>query len=126
MPYCLIASALDSNTIKQLAKRARELQLQVILEVHNATELTMVNEFISIVGVNNRDLRDFSVDINRSLELVDKIPASFLRISESGITSALVLKQLKNCGYQGFLIGEKFMRMPDPAIAFAEFIEQLL
>jgi indole-3-glycerol phosphate synthase len=122
----LIASALEFNTIKQLAKRARDLQLQVILEIHNTAELTMVNEFISIIGVNNRDLRDFSVDVNRSLELADKIPASFLRISESGITSALVIKQLKNCGFQGFLIGEIFMRMPDPAVAFAEFNEQLL
>jgi len=122
----LIAAVLDKSAIKRLAAFARSLHLQVILEVHNADELAMVNDNISVVGVNNRDLKDFSVDINRSLELAPLIAHDFLKISESGIHSVAALKQLKSSGYDGFLIGERFMQEPDPATAFADFVKQLI
>jgi indole-3-glycerol phosphate synthase len=122
----LIAAVLDRNRTKQLAALARSLHLEVILEVHDASELALANEYISVIGVNNRDLRDFSVDINRSVKLASLIAQDFLKISESGIHSVFALKQLRSCGYDGFLMGERFMQEPDPATAFAEFIKQLI
>jgi indole-3-glycerol phosphate synthase len=122
----LIAAVLNKSHIKQLAALARSLHMEVILEVHDADELVMANEFVSIIGVNNRDLRDFSVDINRSLELAPLIAPDFLKISESGIRSVMALKQLKSSGYEGFLIGERFMQEPDPSTAFSAFVKQLI
>ena len=122
----LIAAVLDRTKVKQLAALARSFELQVILEIHEASELKMANDYISVIGVNNRDLRDFSVDIDRSVALAPFIPKEFLKISESGIHSPFVLKQLQACGYDGFLIGENFMRDPDPATAFTAFIKQLI
>ena len=122
----LIAAVLDKQRTKQLAALARSLHLQVILEVHDAGELNLANEHVSVIGVNNRDLRDFSVDINRSLELAPLIAQDFLKISESGIHSAMAIKQLRSFGYDGFLIGEHFMHEQDPATAFAEFVKQII
>jgi indole-3-glycerol phosphate synthase len=122
----LIAAVLNKTVIRKLAALARSLHLQVVLEVHDATELEMVNEYISVIGVNNRDLSDFSVDLNRSLELAPLISHDFLKISESGIHTVMALKQLKSSGYDGFLIGERFMQEPDPATAFASFVKQLI
>jgi len=122
----LIAAVLDRDSINRLAALARSLQLQVILEIHEESELKMLNEHISAVGVNNRDLRDFSVDTDRSVKLAPLIPGEFLKISESGIHSPLAIQQLRSCGYNGFLMGERFMREPDPATAFAAFVKQLI
>jgi indole-3-glycerol phosphate synthase len=119
----LIAAALSKKETRDLARFARSLHLQVLLEVHNSEELGHINEFIDIVGVNNRDLKTFTVDIERSVQLAGEIPAGIVKISESGITSPLVLKKLRGCGYQGFLIGESFMRMPEPAQAFFDFVK---
>jgi indole-3-glycerol phosphate synthase len=119
----LIAAALDKSRAKELARFARSLHLQVLLEVHNAAELDHLNEFVNIVGVNNRDLKTFAVDIEISVQLAGEIPPEFVKISESGITSPLTLKRLKGCGYQGFLIGENFMRTPEPALAFSDFVK---
>jgi indole-3-glycerol phosphate synthase len=122
----LIAAVLDKDKIRQLAALARSIQLEVILEVHDASELKMLNEYVTIVGVNNRDLRDFSVDTARSVKLAPDIPDEFLSISESGIHSPQVIRQLRACGYHGFLIGERFMQQSDPATAFSEFVKQLI
>jgi indole-3-glycerol phosphate synthase len=122
----LIAAVLDRAKIKKLAVLARSVQLEVILEIHEPSELKMLDENITAVGVNNRDLRDFSVDTDRSVKLAPLIPREFLRISESGIHSPMVIQQLRSCGYNGFLVGEKFMREPDPATAFAAFIKLLI
>jgi indole-3-glycerol phosphate synthase len=122
----LIAAALSKDQTRELARFARSLHLQVLLEVHEAAELDHLNEFINIVGVNNRDLKTFAVDTERSVQLAGEIPTGFLKISESGITSPLTIKRLRGCGYQGFLIGENFMCMPEPALAFAEFVKRLM
>jgi indole-3-glycerol phosphate synthase len=122
----LIAAVLDRTKIDQLAALAQSLHLQVILEIHDASELNMINEYISVVGVNNRDLRDYSVDIDRSVKLAPLIPPGYLKISESGIHSAQIMKQLQACGFNGFLIGESFMRDPDPATAFSAFVNQII
>tara|TARA_B100000963_G_scaffold148267_1_gene129127 strand:- start:98736 stop:99524 length:789 start_codon:yes stop_codon:yes gene_type:complete len=106
----LIASILNKNKIKELSSLAKSLGLEVLLEIHDIKEL---NDYylnnIDIIGVNNRNLKDFSIDINISKKISDKIPSDFKKISESGISDINVIKDLKNYGYSGFLIGEKFM-----------------
>lgn len=121
----LIAATLTKHDAKKLAKLASSLNLQVLLEVHNAKELRHLNKYVNMVGVNNRDLATFKVDIETSVQLVDDIPDNFVKISESGIASALAVKKLRSCGYQGFLIGESFMKEPDPSAAFHEFVRQI-
>ncbi|MFO7369654.1 MAG: indole-3-glycerol phosphate synthase TrpC [Bacteroidales bacterium] len=122
----LIAAALDIEQTKRLARFARSLQLQVLLEVHQEDELAHLNEFVDMVGVNNRNLKTFTVDTETSVRLASQIPGSFVKVSESGITSPLTIKSLRGCGYQGFLIGENFMRTPEPAQAFSEFVKLIL
>jgi indole-3-glycerol phosphate synthase len=122
----LIAAVLSKDQTKKLARFARSLHLQVLLEIHEATELDHLNEFVNLVGVNNRDLKTFTVDIERSVQLANDIPSEFVKISESGIASPLAIKKLRGCGYQGFLIGENFMRTPEPARAFSDFIKLLV
>jgi indole-3-glycerol phosphate synthase len=122
----LIAAALEKDQAKELARFARSLHLQVLLEVHNAEELDYLNEFVNIVGVNNRDLNTFIVDTEVSMQLAPDIPAEFIKISESGITSPLILKKLRGCGFQGFLIGENFMRNQEPALAFSDFVKLMM
>jgi indole-3-glycerol phosphate synthase len=108
-----------------LARLANELQLQVLFEIHERDELDKLNEYIHIVGVNNRNLKNFSVDINLSIELANKIPAKYIKISESGINNPEPISVLKKYGYKGFLIGENFMKEEDPVIAFKNFIKEL-
>lgn len=122
----LIAAVLDINQTKNLARFAQSLDLQVLLEVHQPAELDHLNEYVSMVGVNNRDLSTFAVDTEISVQMAHEIPQDFVKISESGITSPLTIKKLKGCGYQGFLIGENFMRSPEPAVAFSNFVKTLL
>ena len=106
----LIAAILNKNKIKKLSSLAKSLGLEVLLEIHDIKEL---NDYylsdIDIIGVNNRNLKDFSIDINISKKISDKIPKGFKKISESGISNINVIRDLKNYGYSGFLIGEKFM-----------------
>jgi indole-3-glycerol phosphate synthase len=122
----LIAAVLSPHQVLQLARFARSLELQVLLEVHGRSELDRLCEFVDMVGVNNRDLNTFEVDMEVSLELAAELPPEFVRISESGITSPLVIKKLRNAGFQGFLIGENFMRAPDPVLAFSDFVKLIL
>jgi indole-3-glycerol phosphate synthase len=122
----LIAAVLEKDRLKELAFYARKLQLEVLLEIHEASELDHLNEYVNIVGVNNRDLKTFKVDVERSIRLAYDIPNGFVKISESGIHSSLIIKTLRGCGYQGFLIGESFMRSPEPAKAFSDFVENII
>ena len=96
-----------------------------MLEIHNEDELQHICDATEIVGVNNRDLKTFTVDINRSIELSKKIPADKIKIAESGIHDVETICTFRNAGFKGFLIGENFMKQPDPTIAFAEFVNQL-
>lgn len=122
----LIAACLEPNEIKELAKFAKSLGLETLLEVHNKPELdNSLNEYIDLVGVNNRDLKTFEVTIHTSLELVNHIPDSFVKVSESGISQPEAIQQLKEAGYDGFLMGERFMQSSRPEKACAQFIEQL-
>lgn len=121
----LIAACLTPARVQELAGFARSLGLEVLLEIHNEEELAHICDGIDLVGVNNRDLKTFTVDVNRSIELGRKIPDGILKISESGISDVNTIARLKKHGYNGFLIGETFMKEKDPAIAFASFVQNL-
>lgn len=122
----LIAAVLSPSEIKDLANVAKTLELEVLLEVHNLEELQRsLVEGVSMVGVNNRDLTNFTVSLDTSLALVDEIPAEFLKVSESGISDPSAVSTLKSVGYEGFLIGECFMKEDDPGKACQSFIDQV-
>ncbi|HRN55209.1 MAG TPA: indole-3-glycerol phosphate synthase TrpC [Agriterribacter sp.] len=121
----LIAANLTPAEVKLLAATAKNLGLEVLLEIHNEEELEHICDEVDIVGVNNRNLKTFEVRIDTSVYLGGLIPADKIKISESGISDVKTIKELKENGYKGFLIGENFMKTPDPAIAFAAFVEQL-
>ncbi|MEQ8927844.1 MAG: indole-3-glycerol phosphate synthase TrpC [Fulvivirga sp.] len=122
----LIAAALEGKQIKQFAEFAKSLGLETLLEVHNQKELdSSLNEFIDLVGVNNRDLKNFEVSIDTSKSLAHAIPKEFVKVSESGISDPEVILELKQEGFEGFLIGERFMQSSRPEKSCARFIEQL-
>jgi indole-3-glycerol phosphate synthase len=121
----LIAACLQPAETWQLSEKAKKLGLEVLLEIHEEKELVHLCEEVDVVGINNRDLKTFAVDIDRSIRLAERIPADKLRVAESGIRDIDTLLRMKRVGFHGFLIGEQFMKMPDPAIAFASFIDQL-
>lgn len=121
----LIAACLQPAETWQLAAKAKKLGLEVLLEIHEEKELVHVCEEVDVVGINNRDLKTFSVDIERSIRLSERLPVDKLRVAESGIRNVETLLRMKMAGFNGFLIGEQFMKTPDPAIAFASFIDQL-
>ena len=121
----LIAAALSKQQTKQLAQKAKELQLEVLLEVHNEEELNHVCDGITIVGVNNRNLKTFEVNINTSLDLIRKLPGEMPAVAESGISEVESIVTLRNAGFKGFLIGENFMKHPDPSVAFIRFVNEL-
>lgn len=121
----LIAACLTPLAVHELANYAKFLGMEVLLEIHNEHELQHICDATEIVGVNNRDLKTFSVDINRSIALSKMIPADKIKIAESGINDVETISTFKNAGFSGFLIGENFMKQPDPAIAFASFVYQL-
>lgn len=124
----LIAAALGSNELKRFAAEARALQLDVLVEVHTADELKSVLDALGetgadAIGVNNRDLTTFEVSLQRSMELAPMIPASIVRVSESGIESGADVARLRAAGFDAFLIGESFMRKPDPGQALADLLQ---
>jgi indole-3-glycerol phosphate synthase len=121
----LIAACLTPQRVKELAVFAKNIQLEVLLEIHSEDELQHICDETEIVGVNNRDLKTFMVDINRSIELSKKIPANKIKIAESGINDVETIRIFRQAGFKGFLIGENFMKQPDPTIAFAIFVQQL-
>lgn len=121
----LIAACLDMSQCRELAHRARELDMDVLLEVHNESELEYICDGVTVVGVNNRDLHVFKTDINTSLRLAELVPNEYVKISESGLKTVDDLKMLRSVGYRGFLMGERFMKQESPAAALEQFINQL-
>lgn len=122
----LIAAVLSPEEIKSLGGFAKSLGLEIILEVHDEEEMNRsVNEHVDILGVNNRNLKTFVTDIALSKELADKIPAEFLKMSESGISDPATVVELMSFGYEGFLIGENFMKKGSPERAAKEFIDSI-
>lgn len=122
----LIAACLNSKEIETLADYAKSLGLNVLLEVHNQEELQRsLFDSIDAIGVNNRNLKDFVVDLNHSYDLVDKIPDRFIKVSESGISDPNTINTLRKTGFQGFLIGENFMKTEDPSKAIKDFVKEM-
>jgi indole-3-glycerol phosphate synthase len=121
----LIAACLSPAEVKRLAATAKGVGLEVLLELHAEEELRHICENTNIIGINNRNLKTFDVDIERSLRMAEQIPLSNLKIAESGISTVENILLFKRHGFHGFLIGENFMKAPDPTVAFAEFVKQL-
>jgi len=121
----LIASILSKGEVSHLTGVANSLGLSVLLEVHEEEEIEKWIPEIAMIGVNNRDLKSFQTDINRSIDLLPKLPGEAIKISESGLQNPGEVIQLFEAGYQGFLMGERFMASDDPGKALAEFITQL-
>lgn len=121
----LIAACLDKQHLRSLAQLAKSLSMEVLLEVHEAAELDHYNPYVDAVGVNNRNLKTFSVSVDSSFELLDQLPAEAIRISESGLDTPQTVIQLREAGYQGFLMGEHFMKHADPGQACSAFIQQI-
>jgi len=122
----LIAACLTRKEIKQLSEFAKSLQLDVLLEVHNQEELEKsLMPSLDMLGVNNRNLKTFEVSLETSKQLSTQIPNDFVKVSESGISSIEAIKELKPYGYQGFLIGENFMKTDNPAQSAVDFIQEL-
>ncbi|GAB3037328.1 indole-3-glycerol phosphate synthase TrpC [Spirosoma pulveris] len=121
----LIAACLTPEEITELSMQAHDLSLQVLLEVHDEEELDRsLNYNIDLVGVNNRDLKTFTTSIETSLRLIEKIPDTFAKITESGLHDADTMLTLFRAGFDGFLIGEAFMKTDDPAKALANLVTQ--
>ncbi|MFD2285616.1 indole-3-glycerol phosphate synthase TrpC [Pedobacter petrophilus] len=122
----LIAAILTPQQINDFGKFAQNLGLNVLLEVHNLEELERsICANIDAIGINNRNLADFTVDIQTSFDLVNKIPNEFLKISESAISDPKIIKELKQAGFDGFLIGENFMKTENPGAAIKDFVAQI-
>ncbi|MEZ5069782.1 MAG: indole-3-glycerol phosphate synthase TrpC [Bacteroidales bacterium] len=118
----LIAAILEQGQVADLAQEAAQLGLQVLFEVHGAGELAKYHPSIPLVGVNNRNLKDFSVDIQTSLRMASGLPDGVIAVSESGLSSRSDLEELAAVGFQYFLMGERFMKEADPGKACAEFL----
>lgn len=123
----LIAACLSPKQITSLSRTAQNVGLEVLLEVHNQAELEgSPLDSVNMIGVNNRNLKNFSENnINASIELAEKIPASKIKISESCISDVSAVRYLKSIGYNGFLMGETFMRTEQPAQALKKFIDEI-
>lgn len=121
----LIAACLTPQQVKQFAGVARKLKLEVLLELHNESEIDHICDEVDVVGVNNRNLKTFTVDLGQSIRLSEKIGNSKLRIAESGISNLKNIAYLKQYGFDGFLIGEYFMKQDDPAVSFENFAREL-
>lgn len=122
----LIAAILSPEQISSFAATAKSLGLNVLLEVHSLEELQRsISTNIDAIGVNNRNLGDFSVDIQNSFNLVNEIPDAVMKISESAISDPAIIRELKQAGFNGFLIGENFMKTDDPAAAMQRFVSEL-
>jgi len=119
----LIAASLTPVEVKDFSEYAQTLGLSVLLEVHQLEELLPnLLESVDAIGVNNRNLHDFRVDINHSIRLAAEIPAKFLKVSESGLSDTETVLKLRESGFQGFLMGEHFMKTTNPAEAIKQFV----
>lgn len=123
----LIAAILSKDEIKNLSELAKGMGLDVLLEVHNEEELEKsLMPSLDMLGVNNRNLKSFEVDLDISKTLSKKIPDDFVKVSESGISSVEAIRELKEFDYQGFLIGENFMKTDNPGKSAEEFITKII
>lgn len=121
----LIAAELTIPECRQLVRMAHELQLQVLLEIHDEKELNYCDIDVDMIGVNNRDLGTFHTTVDNSFHLIGRLPADRVLVSESGISHPETVRLLRAAGYRGFLMGEHFMRYDNPGLALRDFIAQI-
>jgi len=121
----LIAACLSPAEVKNLATYARKLELEVLLELHDEEELAHICDEVDVVGINNRNLKTFEVNIERSLQMAAKIPQDKIKIAESGINKVEDILLFRKHGFKGFLIGEHFMKEKNPGEEFKAFVEEL-
>ena len=122
----LIAACLTPAQTQELAHEARETGMEVLLEVHGLEEAeSHYNSYCNLLGVNNRNLKTFKVDIDRSIAAMEHLPEKAFKISESGLSHPDAVHKLKKAGYQGFLMGEAFMKTKEPAKALEQFLTDL-
>ena len=121
----LIAAELGKEECHQLVGTAHALGLEVLLEMHSEEELAYAELEPDLCGINNRNLGTFVTDVENSFRLAEKLPEGAVKVSESGISRPETLLALRQCGFRGFLIGERFMKEPDPGAALATFIAKL-
>lgn len=122
----LIAAVLEKAEISRFTTIAHELGMEVMLELHDESEIDKIDNEIDLIGINNRNLKDFKVDMDRSLKLLDLLPANMVKISESGLSDPETVNFLRIRGFQGFLMGENFMKHENPATACLQFISKLM
>jgi indole-3-glycerol phosphate synthase len=123
--FLLIATVLDDATLRELLELGRTLKMEPLVEVHSREELARVLDAgARIVGINNRDLRDFQVHLETSLELVEAIPEECIAVSESGLHTHQDLIRLRRAGFDAFLIGEHLMKCEDPGAALAQLLRR--
>ncbi len=121
----LIAACLTAAEVKRLATFANNIGLEVLLELHDEDELEHICDATTLIGINNRNLKTFEVDIERSLRMAEKIPADKIKIAESGISNVETIQLFRDAGFKGFLMGENFMKEKDPGEAFKQFVQKL-
>lgn len=121
----LIAAVLSKDEIKKFSTLASSLGMEVLLEIHDETELEKIDSSIQHIGINNRNLKTFEVNVEQSVKIAEKLPKNVLKISESGISNPETVLKLKQHGFNGFLIGEHFMQESRPDKAAKKFIQQL-
>lgn len=121
----LICEILTEEEVKKFATLARSLGMEVLLEMHDAKQIEKYDASVSVVGINNRDLRTFEVDYERSKKLFDILPEDVIKIAESGLSDTTTCAMLYEHGFRGFLIGENFMRASDPGKECRDFIDDL-
>lgn len=122
----IIASILKKSEVEDLCDQAERFGLEVLFEIHNEEDLEKMPEGVSMIGINNRDLTNFRTDIDRSVKMIDRLPADALKIAESGITSSDDIRRLGNAGFDGFLIGTLFMQESDPGQKCREFSKNIM
>lgn len=121
----LIAACLSKVDCKRLLDKAHTLGLEVLLEMHSEPELEYADLGPDLCGINNRNLGSFVTDVENSFRLAELLPDDAVKVSESGISNPDTVRALRQAGFRGFLIGENFMKTPDPGQALNEFISQL-
>lgn len=121
----LIAACLSKDEVKNLTQLAHELKLEVLLELHNERELDYCDLDVDMIGINNRDLGCFVTDVQHSFQMIDRLPKDCVKVSESGISNPLTVRDLRKVGFRGFLMGEHFMRAANPGAALKEFIQEI-
>jgi len=121
----LIAECLTKEQVDHLSKFAKDLGLEILLEIHSERQIEKINSHIDLIGVNNRNLETFDVSIENSINLFEQLPKDVAKISESGIHTPAEIRKLRAAGFDGFLIGERFMKTANPAKACLEFIKKI-